>query len=246
MTRPFWPLLFVLSAALAVPAHAQTPAPGSLPVLELFTSQGCSSCPAADALFKGYAARRDVVALSMPVDYWDYLGWKDTLANAKFTQRQRAYAKLRGDGQIYTPQVVINGRQHVVGSSKADIEKALKSAGGGDAAATQLTATISGDKITIDLPAAGSGAGADMTVWLAVVRPEAQVDVKSGENRGKKLIYFNVVRDILPAGMWSGAATSIKHSLAAVSRSGEDRLAVLVQKGPGGPIVAASWIDAPR
>jgi hypothetical protein len=118
MTPRFWLSFAVAGCLLSASAAAQT-AVKSPPVLELFTSQGCSSCPAADALFKAYAARRDIVALSMPVDYWDYLGWKDTLGSPKFSRRQRDYAKQRGDGQVYTPQVVVNGRTHVVGSSKS-------------------------------------------------------------------------------------------------------------------------------
>ena len=94
-------------------------------MLELFTSQGCSSCPPADALLKSYGDSDEVIALSLPVDYWDYLGWKDTLASSKFSERQRAYARRRGDGAVYTPQVIVNGTAHVVGSDREQIERAL-------------------------------------------------------------------------------------------------------------------------
>jgi hypothetical protein len=94
-------------------------------VVELYTSQGCSSCPPADALLKAYAERKDVLALTLPVDYWDYLGWKDTLGSAKHSERQRNYARARGDGQVYTPQVVINGVAHAIGSSKSAIDTGL-------------------------------------------------------------------------------------------------------------------------
>ena len=104
----------------ARPGPPMRPAPPDpRPVVELFTSQGCSSCPAADALLGQLAKRDDVIALSFSVDYWDYLGWKDTLANPKFTERQRAYAKARGDGAIYTPQVIVNGVAHVNGSDES-------------------------------------------------------------------------------------------------------------------------------
>ena len=117
----------VLLALLAsTPAAAQSPeAVFSRPlkgVIELFTSQGCSSCPPADALLKVLAEDRDLIALSLPIDYWDYLGWKDTLASHRNTERQSAYAAARGDGAIYTPQVVINGVAHVVGSDRGEIE----------------------------------------------------------------------------------------------------------------------------
>jgi hypothetical protein len=223
-------------------ASAQTPSRGpSLPVLELYTSQGCSSCPAADALFKSYAARADVIALSMSVDYWDYLGWKDTLASPKFSKRQRAYAKARADGQVYTPQVVINGREHVVGSSKTDIEAALK-ASTAKPRSVSMRAALDKGTVTIDIAQAGDTSG-EATVWLAVVQTEAQIDVKAGENQGRKLTYYNVVRDIVPAGMWSGPALTIRQPASALATGANQRFAVIVQQGTGGPIVAAAWAD---
>ena len=240
---PILPLILLT----ATPGHAQTPvgpASGrsdSTVVLELFTSQGCSSCPAADIVFKSYAARSDIVALSMSVDYWDYLGWKDTLASPKFTKRQRAYAQARADGQVYTPQAVINGRSHVVGSSKSDIEAALK-ANAGKLNAISMKAGLEKGTVTIDIAQSNDAIG-EMTVWLAIVQAEAQIDVKAGENRGRKLTYYNVVRDLVPAGMWSGPATTIRQQAAALSSGANQRFAVIVQKGTGGPIVAAAWVD---
>jgi hypothetical protein len=243
MTQRFWLSFVAAGCALSAAAAAQS-AGKSPPVLELFTSQGCSSCPAADALFKTYAVRRDIVALSLPVDYWDYLGWKDTLGSSKFSRRQRDYAKQRGDGQVYTPQVVVNGRAHVVGSSKPEIEVALKSSAG-EGSPVGLTAALADGVIKIDLAAANSSTP-DMTVWLVIVQPEVQVDVKAGENRGRKLTYFNVVREIVPAGSWSGAAMTIHHKASTLSSNVNDRIAVLVQKGSGGDIVAAAWIEQSR
>ena len=247
MTKYTWQPLLAAALLMTGPALAQSGSagkPASPVVLELFTSQGCSSCPAADVVFKSYTARRDVIALSMSVDYWDYLGWKDTLASPKFSSRQRTYAKRRGDGQVYTPQVVINGRDHVVGSSRGDIEQALK-ANAGKASAVTLKAALAGGTITIDIAPAAESVP-EMTVWLAVVQGEVQIDVKAGENRGRKLTYFNVVREMIPAGMWSGPATTIRHQAAALSGGANDRFAVFVQSGSGGPIVAATWIDPGR
>ena len=99
-------------------------------VLELFTSQGCSSCPAADALLKSYIQRPDVIALSLAVDYWDYLGWKDTLADPAFAKRQKYYSKMRGDGRIYTPQIVVNGLAHANGAHAAEIDHAIAKTSG--------------------------------------------------------------------------------------------------------------------
>jgi hypothetical protein len=112
-------------AGLAHPAPSVAAEPPRA-VVELFTSQGCSSCPPADALIGELAKERDLVVMTMPVDYWDYLGWKDTLADPAFTARQKGYAKARGDGQVYTPQVVVNGGSHAVGSDRSAIEAATK------------------------------------------------------------------------------------------------------------------------
>jgi len=137
--------VIVLTAALgglSEKAPAQTPLPDTADaaapnkvttepkaVVELFTSQGCSSCPNADALLQRLASRDDVIALSLPVDYWDYLGWKDTLASPKFSERQRAYAQTRGDGAIYTPQVVVNGLVHVNGADEGSIKRTMEKTG---------------------------------------------------------------------------------------------------------------------
>src|SRR6516162_6906258 len=106
--------------AIVRPAHADPRA-----VVELFTSQGCSSCPPADKLLGELAKDPDVIAMSMPIDYWDYLGWKDTLADARFSARQRAYSKVRGDRDVYTPQVIVNGSTQVIGSDRTSIENAI-------------------------------------------------------------------------------------------------------------------------
>jgi hypothetical protein len=110
---------------LATPVSAEPRA-----VIELFTSQGCSSCPEADKLLGEIAKDASVIAVSLPIDYWDYLGWKDTLADPKFTARQKAYSKVRGDRQIYTPQVVVNGKVHALGSDRASIERAISDSTG--------------------------------------------------------------------------------------------------------------------
>src|SRR5277367_5809162 len=107
--------------AIVRPAHAADPRA----VVELFTSQGCSSCPPADKIIGELAKDPSVIALSMPIDYWDYLGWKDTLADSRFSARQKAYSQMRGDRDVYTPQAVINGSLHVVGSDLAGIESAI-------------------------------------------------------------------------------------------------------------------------
>jgi hypothetical protein len=239
----------VLCALLSAPTAAlaqERPAPAVTPitsVVELFTSQGCSSCPAADALLEGYAKRPEVLALSYSVDYWDYLGWKDTLASPKFTQRQRAYAKARGDGQVYTPQLIVNGGVH--SSRKADIDRALQKASGTDATSrVTLSAKIENGHLVVDASGLPEGAAPvkDATLWLAVMAPKVEVAVRRGENQGKTLAYHNVVRELTPVGMWSGKATTVRLERHAVMQPGTESCAVFLQQGPAGPILAGAIV----
>lgn len=233
--------LLLLSAPREAGAQVQ---PRQLTVVELFTSQGCSSCPPADKLFQTYASRTDLVALSFSVDYWDYLGWKDTLASPKFTARQRAYSAGRGDGEVYTPQIVVNGLAHVVGSHPGDIDKAIeRSAAKLASQYVNVNAVGGGQMVRIDVGAQQAGSKFGMgTVWLAIVRPKVEVEIKHGENRGKKLTYYNVVRDLTVVGAWTGAATHIELPDSALRQPGE-RCAVLLQAGDGGRIIGAAWVE---
>lgn len=244
--------IFVFSVSLLaeLPAQATGPA-GMLPapappikaVLELFTSQGCSSCPAADELFKTYAQRKDLIALSMPVDYWDYLGWKDTLGSPKNSERQRAYAKTRGDGAVYTPQMVINGVTHTNGANHKDI----------DAAIAKMEEKFSTSRIPIkfwnqrntlmiETGAAPSNLHVrEGQIWLAVVQKYAEVKVGGGENKGKTLPYYNVVRELTPVGIWNGQPTTLTLARGAVMRPETEAAVILIQAGHGGPIIGAAW-----
>jgi hypothetical protein len=213
-------------------------------VLELYTSQGCSSCPPADALLESYVARNDVVALSFSVDYWDYLGWKDTLANAKFSARQRYYAKALGSVGVYTPQMVVNGRTHVVGSSAAAIDEAI-AATKADLAASRVPVSLRMDKRHVVIELGEAPAGSKMreaTVWLALIHRQVEVQIPRGENRGRAVKYFNVVRELSPIGMWSGKAASIQLPREVVSEPGNEACAVLVQVGKAGPIIGAAQV----
>lgn len=207
-------------------------------VIELFTSQGCSSCPPADALLGKLADRDGVIALTMPVDYWDYLGWKDTLASPANSARQRHYASTRGDGQVYTPQVVVNGVKHAVGSYANDIDAAILEA----TAATQpwqaaFTVKYEKDVLQIQIPAMTNGARG--TVWLADYRHAASVAIERGENSGREITYTNVVRKLTPIGEWDGSAMSLSVKLADVTTKGSDGCVIFLQKGDGGPILGA-------
>jgi len=231
-------------AGLAQQAVAQTPlAAVTQPrkaVVELYTSQGCSSCPAADALLQRLAERDDVIALSLSVDYWDYLGWKDTLASPKFTERQRAYAKARGDGAIYTPQMVVNGLAHVNGSNEGYVAKAMEKTA---KTIAHVPIALSEDKgkLVVEADAASPGTSTrDATLWLAVIAKSIEVPITRGENQGKTVTYYNVVRDMMPIGTWSGKALSVQLERSSFMQPGTERCAVLLQQGHAGPIIGAA------
>jgi hypothetical protein len=211
-------------------------------VVELFTSQGCSSCPAADELLGKLAGRDDIVALSFSVDVWDYLGWHDTLASPKFTERQRTYAATRGDGAIYTPQAIVNGIAHVNGADEAKITRAIEKTGKTIAPMfVPIRLSKEDGKLVIDAGGAASGtAPKDATLWLAVVAKSIPVEIRRGENQGRTIIYNNVVRELIPIGMWNGKPMTVRLPRDSFMRPGTERCAVLLQQGKAGPIVGAA------
>src|SRR6202012_3581730 len=178
-----WSSALGICAIVAVvrPAHADPRA-----VVELFTSQGCSSCPPADKIIGELAKDPSIIALSMPIDYWDYLGWKDTLADAKFTARQKAYSKARGDREVYTPQAVINGETHVIGSDRESIETAIGATNKTDGVmSVPVTMTQAGKQITVSVAAANkTHAASHGEVWLCAISKSVPISIGRGENRG--------------------------------------------------------------
>lgn len=215
-------------------------------VVELFTSQGCSNCPPADAVLDQLSRQPGVVALSMSVDMWDYLGWRDTLASPKLSQRQRGYAKTLAKGKLYTPQMIVNGALHLKGGHREEVEQAIKGASlGAGPAATSARVRTEGKMVVIDVAAAKSEAPAQQaTVWLALVQRSVTVTVRKGDNSGRTLAYTNVVRDLIPVGNWTGAALTVRLQQAALARSGADACTVIVQAGTEGLIAGASPITA--
>ena len=203
-------------------------------VIELFTSQGCSSCPAADKLLAQYARDPSVIALSLAVDYWDYLGWKDTLALHGHTNRQRAYAKARGDRQVYTPQAVIDGAVHALGSDKAAIERAIQQMKQ-QGATLELPVTMeqSGDKLSVTVAAADQHNPAKLQaeIWLCPLSRSIPVTISRGENSGHTLTYTNVVRRWIKLGDWAGKAETFNMPLKDIRIGGIDAAAVMVQTG---------------
>lgn len=218
---------FTTSGAAPVrPAGASATAPT---VVELYHSEGCSSCPPAEADLNVLAQRPDVLALSFGVTYWDRLGWKDTFASERFTARQVDYARA-GKGEVATPEFIVNGVYSVVGADRAALNAAIARAGapaGGPAIAASPGA------IRID---AAPDRGNPATVWLVRYDPRTiNVPVRAGENAGRTLAQRNVVRELVRLGDWTGAAATF-----ALPAAHDTTLssAVLVQRGAGGPIVS--------
>jgi len=226
--------------AVIRPAHAEPKA-----VVELFTSQGCSSCPPADKVLGELAKDPSVIALSLPIDYWDYLGWKDTLADSRFSARQKAYSHMRGDRDVYTPQVVVNGAAHVIGSDRARIEGAIKDTGKTDQVmSVPVTMSLSGKQLTVSVAPGKEGAPKRGEVWLCSISKAVPISISRGENRGREIVYHNVVRNLLKVGDFNGNAGSWTVPLDSVMREGIDAAAVLVQDGnrdKPGPMLGAAF-----
>ena len=206
-------------------------------VIELFTSQGCSSCPPADRLMGELAKDPSLVTMSLPVDYWDYLGWKDTLALHGHSNRERAYANARGDREVYTPQVVVNGVVHVLGSDKHAIENAIAQTRHDDAPLTlPVNVTVADGKVTVNVPAA-TDSHTSGEVWLCPITNKAEVAIGRGENSGHTLNYYNVVRRWVKLGDWNGQAQTFTLPVSQIANADfslkdVDHLAVVVQSGP--------------
>jgi hypothetical protein len=200
-------------------------------VVELYQSQGCSSCPPANAALNAIADRSDVIALSFAVTYWDRLGWKDTFADEAYTDRQYAYSAALKTDTVYTPQVVLNGKTAIVGSGKGEIDRAVAQAA---RLGKSPTITAANDSVTI-----GAGKGS-ADIVLVHYDPRSQlVSIRAGENGGRKLLHKNIVRQLTTLGSWSGKAVSFK--LPAKSDAAW-RTVVIVQAKKTGPILAAQRI----
>ncbi|MEM7753766.1 MAG: DUF1223 domain-containing protein [Pseudomonadota bacterium] len=204
-------------------------------VVELFTSQGCSSCPPADRLLGELAKEDDIIALGFHVDYWDYLGWKDEFASPEHTKRQRAYGRAFGERSIYTPQMVIAGKEHVVGSRGMKVAKTIDKHA---EHAMPINVRLSRSGGTVTVQASTKQQVPNVVVQLATFVPEETVQIRRGENRGKTLTYHNVVRKIAPIGTWDGQGTF----RASANVSANQPVVVLIQARNGGAILGASQL----
>ena len=182
----------------------------------------------------------------MPIDYWDYLGWKDTLADARFSARQKAYSHMRGDRDVYTPQIIVNGSAHVVGSDRAGIEGAIGDTTKVDGVmSVPVSMTLTGKQITVSIAAPGKSAAATHgEIWIGSISKAVPIAIERGENRGREITYYNVVRNLLKVGDWNGSAGSWTVPLENISREGVDAAVVYVQDGNRdrpGPMLGAAY-----
>ena len=243
LVQPFAPISPDGATAPTAPAHSYaavklTTMPAPI-VVELFTSEGCSSCPPADALLGELRNRQYVLPLSFHVDYWDYIGWKDRFGDPAFTRRQQSYAEAQGNSMVYTPQMIVAGAIDVVGSDRAEVDKALKKAYTRNAMYRIQVLREDDGKVVAQFPDAPIGVPA--TIWLVTYQKSAESHVKAGENAGQSLKTYNVVRSLQKVGMWTGAATEIELKLDAAAKAGSpDACAIIANQAEHGPIVAAA------
>jgi hypothetical protein len=221
-----------LACAIVVVCTAAASCAGAEPraVIELFTSQGCSSCPPADKLLSQFVTDPSLIPISLPIDYWDYLGWKDTLADPRNSARQRAYSRMRGDREVYTPQVVVNGSVHALGSDKEAIEAAIAlSRKSGTTLSLPVTVAVTDGRLMVSVPGGGEGHSL-AEVWICGLVKSATVAIGRGENRGKTITYHNVARHWVKLGTWNGKSESWSLPIQEFDE-GIDEAAVMVQSG---------------
>ncbi len=205
-------------------------------VVELYTSQGCPSCPPADAFLRRLADDPDVIALALHVDYWDYIGWADRFAQPVFTQRQKAYAHLVGSKTIYTPQMIVGGHEQVAGTEPAQVERAIRR-DQREGPLVQLHLTRQGDQVVIDAQAPAGFRG-PVQVDLVRYHPLALVQIEYGENAGLVMDYANIVTEWETLGQWDGTG-ALQLTAKAV---GTDAVVVILQAAGQGRILAATQI----
>ncbi len=235
MKRALAAFIVAVAATAFVTARAEPPASPTL--VELFTSQGCSSCPPADAFIGDLAKRDDVIALSMHVTYWDYIGWTDPFGSEAATNRQRAYGRRLKRGMIYTPQMVIDGTYEEVGSNRMAVKRAIAKASAAPGLAIELA--LDNNDLVVSIP--GEQFEGAATVWLARYDAEHVTEIPRGENSGRRLRNVNVVRDLREIGAWTGLPLELRlpASLLTSGDGGRDGCVVIVQEDGFGRVLGA-------
>lgn len=203
-------------------------------VVELYTSQGCSSCPPADEFLATLADRDDVIALALHVDYWDYIGWKDSFAQPAFTARQKAYAISAGRRSVYTPQMIVDGMEHVVGNHPKDVG-AMINKHGTQETPVELKIERKGDRLEIEAEAAHP-LGEPVLVQVVRYMPSARVMINKGENAGRTVDYSNIVTEWHVLGEWDTRTTLEAEG---TIEGNEPIVVILQKKGPGEVLAAA-------
>ncbi len=206
-------------------------------MVELFTSQGCSSCPPADSVLGELAQRDDVIALAMHVDYWDYLGWKDTFAQPRFTERQFRYREQMGARVVYTPQMIVHGLEDIAGYRVNPVLQTISSIA---AAPTSRQITLNRQDGGLTARIEPGAAVETCTIWVAMYQREATVKIERGENAGRKITYHNVVQDLMSHGQLSGESGK---TLTLPDVDSEHGVAVWLQDDRSGRVMAASFFE---
>ncbi|MGH6948310.1 MAG: DUF1223 domain-containing protein [Kiloniellales bacterium] len=229
---------FALSAGAPLcAASAESPV-----VVELYTSQGCSSCPPADALLTDLADESGVLALSFHVDYWDYIGWRDPFGSPMNTQRQRGYAQTLRLDFVYTPQMVVDGRYDVVGSRVSAVRGAIEKAGKQGKPLTLEFVSGDGGKVVVP---AGAAPAEGAAIWRVTYDKSHATEVLRGENSGRELVNVNVVRAFERLGTWTGERLELPLMLAEAHARGRGGCAIIVQEGRQGPVLGAIDLSLP-
>ena len=224
---------YLIGATLfAINAHAAKA--GDAVVVELYTSQGCSSCPPADALLHSLARNPDLIPLALHVDYWDYIGWKDTFASKRLTDRQYAYAHAMGASMVYTPQIIVQGQTALTSATKSQLDRAIADLAA--APSVDIDVDRQGDSITISADSDGAG---PVIVQLVRFIPKQTVTIERGENAGEVITYSNIVTEWNRLDEWNGKG----HFEVGVPLKGKDQAVVIVQSVGPGRILAAYLVE---
>jgi len=242
MTRLISPSLTAIAVAAAtlVISVARAQEHQAPVVVELFTSQACSSCPPADRFLGELAKRDDVIAMSLPVDYWDHLDWEDTLSRSEHTERQRWYAQHLGHPNVYTPQMVINGSAAVIGSRIEAVQAAIGAAQR-DPAGIPVTIETEGKSFHVSIGGAQTPARAKI-IAIPLLRAQT-VHIKRGENRGKTITYHHVSRSLIPVGTWRGEAQTLTLAHDEIMVDDAELCAVILQDEQSGAILGAALLE---
>lgn len=230
--------VFKALAILAIPFVSVSARADNGPVVvELFTSQGCSSCPPADEILSELAGRDDVIALALHVDYWDYIGWKDTFGDHAYTQRQHGYAYAKGDTTVYTPQFVVGGADHVVGARTMDLMGQIRRHESASEI-VEIELVRRGTVAELEANWSNRAQRRDAVVQLVHYLPQADVDIRRGENAGRRISYVNIVTGIEVVGRWNSAGP-LKLTLRDLP---DGHAVILIQENDFGPILAAAHV----